>query len=165
MNHDVGSSENLLKVRFENIFGKNFFDRFIQMTCVNPVYTYMTTTHKIGFEKIFTPPPLEVCSEYFSEILYMRKNVFQYSQIGFETIMVIPFQLFSKKWILYLKNGTFPKKVPPQTESHSFQQLCPRTVAFVGQKIKITTNLSTVTVLYGERVDAKKNSKSNFLNS
>ena len=26
------------------------------MTCVNPVYTYMTTTHKIGFEKIFTPP-------------------------------------------------------------------------------------------------------------
>ena len=41
--------------------------------------------------------------------------------------MVIPFQLFSKKWILYLKNGTFPKKVYPQTESHSFQQLCPRT--------------------------------------
>ena len=62
----------------------------------------------------------------------MRKNVFQYSQIGFETIRVIPFQLFSKKWILYLKNGTFPKKVPPsQSVNRRFYMACPRTIIFV----------------------------------
>ena len=45
------------------------------MTCVNPVYTYMTTTHKIVFKKNFTPPPRGMFQTFSKNSVYEESCV------------------------------------------------------------------------------------------